>query len=160
MTFSQGAILILIGTKAQFIKTAPILREFDRRGTGYRLVYTGQHRETFDALERAFGTRPADDLMVHRDEADSFGGLAAWGVRFVRAAIARRREWRGARWGIVHGDTARAPTAGLHGYPWPERPECYDYFFVTEDLAERVKVLDVLSETAASDHQPVVLELA
>ena len=69
--------------------------------------------------------------------------------------LALRDAWR-----ILHGDTARAPTAGLHGYPWPERPECYDYFFVTEDLAERVKVLDVLSETAASDHQPVVLELA
>ena len=69
-------------------------------------------------------------------------------------ALALRDAWR-----IVHGDAARAPTTGLHGYPWPERPECYDYFFVTEDLAERVKVMDVLSETAASDHQPVVMEL-
>ena len=106
MTSCPGAILVLVGTKAQFIKTAPILREFDRRGTRYRLIYTGQHRETFDALERVFGTRPADDLMVPGDEADSAGGLAAWGVRFLRAAIARRREWRGARWGVVHGDTA------------------------------------------------------
>jgi len=62
-------------------------------------------------------------------------------------------------WRVVHGDKARAPTTGLHGYPWPERPECYDYFFVTDDLAPRLTALDVLSETAASDHQPVVLDL-
>ena len=62
-------------------------------------------------------------------------------------------------WRVVHGDKARAPTTGLHGYPWPERPECYDYFFVTDDLAPRLTALDVQSETAASDHQPVVLDL-
>jgi endonuclease/exonuclease/phosphatase family metal-dependent hydrolase len=62
-------------------------------------------------------------------------------------------------WGVLHGDMARAPTAGLHGFPWPERPECYDYFFVTDDLAPRLKALEIQSETAASDHQPVVLEL-
>jgi endonuclease/exonuclease/phosphatase family metal-dependent hydrolase len=57
-------------------------------------------------------------------------------------------------WRVVHGDKARAPTTGLHGYPWPERPECYDYFFVTDDLAPRLTALDVQSETAASVHHP------
>jgi endonuclease/exonuclease/phosphatase family metal-dependent hydrolase len=63
-------------------------------------------------------------------------------------------------WRVHHGDMARAPTAGLHGFPWPERPECYDYFFVTEDLAARVSEVNVQSETAVSDHQPIVLDLA
>jgi endonuclease/exonuclease/phosphatase family metal-dependent hydrolase len=62
-------------------------------------------------------------------------------------------------WRVANGDLARAPTAGLHGYPWPDRPGCYDYFFVTDDLAPRVKAMDVQSETAASDHQPIILEL-
>ena len=29
MTRGGGGVLVLVGTKAQFIKTAPILREFD-----------------------------------------------------------------------------------------------------------------------------------
>ena len=58
------ALMVLIGTKAQFIKTAPVLRELDARNIAYRLVYTGQHSETFDALEAAFGTRPPDDVLV------------------------------------------------------------------------------------------------
>jgi endonuclease/exonuclease/phosphatase family metal-dependent hydrolase len=63
-------------------------------------------------------------------------------------------------WGVRHGDMPRAPTAGLHGYKWPDKPGCYDYFFVTEDLAPRVAELTVQSETSASDHQPIVLDLA
>jgi endonuclease/exonuclease/phosphatase family metal-dependent hydrolase len=62
-------------------------------------------------------------------------------------------------WRVRHGDAPRAPTAGLHGFKWPEKPDCYDYFFVTEDLAGRVSDMSVQSETSASDHQPIVLDL-
>jgi len=62
-------------------------------------------------------------------------------------------------WDIHHAGQVRAPTTGLHAYPWPEKPDCYDYFFVTEDLVRRVAAVEVQSETAASDHQPVVLDL-
>jgi endonuclease/exonuclease/phosphatase family metal-dependent hydrolase len=55
---------------------------------------------------------------------------------------------------------ARAPTAGLHGFSWPDKPDCYDYFFVTEDLVGSLSEVEVQSETAASDHQPVVLDIA
>ena len=101
-------VLVLVGTKAQFIKTAPVLCEMDRRDLPYRLVYTGQHSETFDDLERAFGTRAADDNLVPATEADSAAGLAGWAIRFTRAAWCRirSRQWQGARWGLVHGDTA------------------------------------------------------
>ena len=63
-------------------------------------------------------------------------------------------------WSARHPNTARAPTAGLHGFDWPDRPACYDYFFVTEDLAPRLREVEVASETAASDHQPIVLNMA
>ena len=105
---ADAPVLVFVGTKAQFIKTAPVLVEMDRRAIPYRLVYTGQHSETFDALEAAFGTRGADDNLVPGTEADSAGGLLTWSWRFARAAASRvrRGEWRGARWGLVHGDTA------------------------------------------------------
>ncbi len=62
-------------------------------------------------------------------------------------------------WHATHPGVARAPTAGLHGFKWPQRADCYDYFFVTEDLLGRVAECEVQSETAASDHQPIVLDL-
>jgi endonuclease/exonuclease/phosphatase family metal-dependent hydrolase len=63
-------------------------------------------------------------------------------------------------WSATHPNIARAPTAGLHGFSWPDKPECYDYFFITKDLEPRLKSVEVQSETAASDHQPIVLDLA
>ncbi len=62
-------------------------------------------------------------------------------------------------WRARHPDHARAPTAGLHGFAWPEKPDCYDYFFVTEDLLPRIEEVEVQSETGVSDHQPIVLDL-
>lgn len=62
-------------------------------------------------------------------------------------------------WTIAHGARAHAPTVGLHGCPWPDRAYCCDFFFVTEDLTPRVRRVEVDGETAASDHQPLLLEL-
>ena len=63
-------------------------------------------------------------------------------------------------WSARHPNTAHAPTTGLHGFDWPDRPACYDYFFVTEDLVPHLREIEVASETAASDHQPIVLNMA
>ena len=111
----DAPILVLVGTKAQFIKTAPVLREFDARGVDYRLVYTGQHSETFDLLEAAFGTRPADDTLVPAFEASTHSSFARWTFAFWRAALSRifGGAWRGASCGVVHGDTASTLFAAL-----------------------------------------------
>ena len=109
------SILVLVGTKAQYIKTAPILIELRKRSVPYWLVYTGQHSETFAELEAAFGLPTADDNLVPDTEADSRGGILVWASRFMLAAAGRirRDEWRGASWGVVHGDTASTLLSAL-----------------------------------------------
>lgn len=101
-------LLVFIGTKAQFIKTAPILLELDRRSLPYRLVYTGQHSETFADLEVGFGTRAADENWVPNNEADTRTTFAYWTFDFWRRAWDWRRERRvmPIRMVLVHGDTA------------------------------------------------------
>jgi UDP-N-acetylglucosamine 2-epimerase (non-hydrolysing) len=108
MTETRAAILVLIGTKAQFIKTAPVLLELDRRGIAYRLVYTGQHSETFDVLEKAFGTRVADENLVPGVEAATHSSFAGWSAAFWGRGLRRIRShaWRDAVIAVVHGDTA------------------------------------------------------
>lgn len=105
---TRPTLLVLIGTKAQFIKTAPILREMDARGVHYRLVYTGQHCETFGLLEAAFGTRPPDEILVSAFEAATPSSFANWCLRYWSAVTLRifRGAWRGTKLGLVHGDTA------------------------------------------------------
>jgi UDP-N-acetylglucosamine 2-epimerase (non-hydrolysing) len=104
----EPALIVLVGTKAQFIKTAPILRELDIRCLPYRLVYTGQHSETFDLLEAAFGTRSPDDVLVPDFEAATNVSFLNWCMKYWWAVTQQifKGRWKGARIGLVHGDTA------------------------------------------------------
>jgi endonuclease/exonuclease/phosphatase family metal-dependent hydrolase len=61
-------------------------------------------------------------------------------------------------WSVAHPGEAHAPTVGLYEETWPVY--CCDFVFVTEDLVPRVRAMTVDSTTDASDHQPVILELA
>lgn len=64
-------------------------------------------------------------------------------------------------WMIAQPDHPRAPTCGIYDRAqWPHGADCRDFIFVTEDLAPRVRTAVVDQETAASDHQPVLIELS
>jgi endonuclease/exonuclease/phosphatase family metal-dependent hydrolase len=52
-----------------------------------------------------------------------------------------------------------APTFGVHDRRYIAAPACYDMFFVSENIADRVGDITVDSATDASDHQPVVLDI-
>jgi endonuclease/exonuclease/phosphatase family metal-dependent hydrolase len=63
-------------------------------------------------------------------------------------------------WTLVHAGEPRAPSAGLYESSWAKQPLCCDFIFVTADLAPRVRAVSVDSHTQASDHQPVLIDLA
>ena len=64
-------------------------------------------------------------------------------------------------WSIRYPGKPHALTCGLYDHEqWSEGPDCRDFIFATEDLAERVRRVEVNTATAASDHQPIVIELA
>lgn len=62
-------------------------------------------------------------------------------------------------WAIAHADTPHAPTVGIHENSFADRPLCFDYLFVTPDVAARVVTVEVERDSPASDHQPVYMEL-
>jgi UDP-N-acetylglucosamine 2-epimerase (non-hydrolysing) len=49
-----------IGTKAQFVKTAPIMQRLAERGVDYRYIDFGQHSRMTEELRRQFGIAPPD----------------------------------------------------------------------------------------------------
>src|SRR5262247_281678 len=74
----------------------------------------------------------------------------------IAGAPAYRDAWR-----IRHPDRPHAPTFGLYDKEqWSGEPFACDFIFVTEDLADRVTDVVVNWATKASDHQPVLLQLA
>ena len=63
-------------------------------------------------------------------------------------------------WQVRHPGVSHAPTLGLFDKrQWPDQSFACDFIFVTEDLAPRVRDVQVNSQTQASDHQPVMLTL-
>jgi endonuclease/exonuclease/phosphatase family metal-dependent hydrolase len=63
-------------------------------------------------------------------------------------------------WTLAHPGIPHAPSAGLHEDSWAKPPFCCDFIFVTADLAARVRGMAVDAQTQASDHQPVLIEIA
>jgi endonuclease/exonuclease/phosphatase family metal-dependent hydrolase len=62
-------------------------------------------------------------------------------------------------WALLHPGQAHAPTFRLFDRRYGPEPIACDFFFVSDDLAPRVRTLAVDEKTQLSDHQPVVLEL-
>ena len=62
-------------------------------------------------------------------------------------------------WQIAHPRKTHAPTFCVHDRTWRDDPYCCDFIYVSEDLAQQVRTVEVDSQTQASDHQPVLLTL-
>lgn len=63
-------------------------------------------------------------------------------------------------WDVLHPGELHAPTVGIHPVDFVNRPECFDFVFITEGLAGHLTAHGIDTATAASDHQPVWVELA
>jgi endonuclease/exonuclease/phosphatase family metal-dependent hydrolase len=63
-------------------------------------------------------------------------------------------------WEVLHPGELHAPTVGIHPVDFVDRPECFDFVFVTAGLAGRLKAHGIDAATEASDHQPVWVEFA
>lgn len=64
-------------------------------------------------------------------------------------------------WNSCNPNRPRSPTCGLYDHvQWANGPDCRDFIFTTEDLADRIRRIEVNGKTDASDHQPILIELA
>lgn len=63
-------------------------------------------------------------------------------------------------WRLLNGENPHPATAGVEKSPYFPQPLCYDFAFVSDDLAPRVRTLTVDGACRASDHQPLLLELS
>jgi len=113
-------IHVFIGTKAQFIKMAPVLRALDSMGVQYNLIDTGQHWEITQALAVLFDLREPDVSL--RPKGKNISTLSQAAIWFLSSLLLylfnkrKIREWifRG-QGGIclVHGDTLTTLVSAL-----------------------------------------------
>jgi endonuclease/exonuclease/phosphatase family metal-dependent hydrolase len=63
-------------------------------------------------------------------------------------------------WTLARPGGTRDLTCGIHDrVQWQHGPDCRDFIFVTQDLEWRVSMMSVNTETDASDHQPLLIEV-
>jgi UDP-N-acetylglucosamine 2-epimerase (non-hydrolysing) len=106
-------IHIFIGTKAQFIKMAPVMMELNRRGMPYHLIETGQHAALTADLIGQFGLREADTrLRSDSTNIATMSQAARWTSKTLLHVLSSPASltgqiFRGEKRGIclIHGDT-------------------------------------------------------
>lgn len=77
----------------------------------------------------------------------------------LQEPLAGAASWVDA-WPLVHAGETRPHTVGIYDFAqWQGKPHCFDFFFVSQDLAAKVKRVDIDGVTQASDHQPLLLEI-
>jgi len=102
---------VFIGTKAQYIKTAPLLRLFEARNVDYRLIDSGQHAKTAAELRRFLKIKEPDAILQDRGNIKTIWQAALWFVKNIlvtvfRPSVLRKRIFSaGAGFCIIHGDT-------------------------------------------------------
>jgi UDP-N-acetylglucosamine 2-epimerase (non-hydrolysing) len=99
-------IYVLIGTRAQLIKMAPVMIELKKRGVPYTYVSTAQHADTMDELHEDFGIRAPDFYLAELNERKTVFGLVYWFFKILLTALFRRPKWFSSKGiGLIHGDT-------------------------------------------------------
>ncbi|AUN93893.1 UDP-N-acetylglucosamine 2-epimerase [Pseudazoarcus pumilus] len=101
-------IHVVIGTKAQLIKMAPVMVALAEHGLDYRFIWTGQHRDTIDEILDNFGLRTPDCVLYDGPDITSIRAMALWSVRVLWKTVRNRHkifDVSGKGVVLVHGDT-------------------------------------------------------
>ena len=105
-------IHLFLGTKAQYIKTAPVIWELEARGISYRLIDTGQHAARTIQLREEFKIRTPDVRLRSGENLSTIRTGLRWMSGWILEGMVRPRDIRRRIFGgedgicLVHGDTA------------------------------------------------------
>ncbi len=111
-------ISIILGTRAQLVKMAPVIKEIESRNILFRLIFTGQHKESIDDLISDFKIVSSFNSVATRGEATGVSGLIVWFVLCFWQLVRHRKKFFGSSKKhivVVHGDTLSALIGAVVG---------------------------------------------
>ena len=108
-------IYVVIGTRAQLIKMAPLMALMQKQGIEYEFVYTAQHKETINRILEDFQVKDPDKTLYNRSEANTITKFVGWaGIMFLKA-LRPKRIFSNKGIVLTHGDTATTAWAAIVG---------------------------------------------
>jgi len=103
-------ILIAFGTRPEIIKLSPVIKELQKRGLGYKTVFTGQHDELYEDVKDLI---PEPDYHLALMEADQ---TPARVLEKLSGVLPKVLEENQPGLLIVQGDTTTAAACALLAY--------------------------------------------
>lgn len=96
--------IFIIGTRAQLIKVAPVIKDFENSKLPVTFLLTGQHKDTMDDLIHEFGIISPARSLIKDKEHSSILSLLLWipNIFIILLNILRKNK---KSYVFVHGDT-------------------------------------------------------
>lgn len=112
-------IYIVIGTRAQLIKMAPLLAKMQEKNIPYYFIYTAQHKETIQELLGDFKIKKPDYDFSHEitQEAKSLRLFGSWMMQMLYSLLFKRDHIiaNGPGLLLTHGDTTTCVWGAILG---------------------------------------------
>jgi len=101
-------IHIIVGTRAQIIKMAPVMRELEKRSIDYNFIFLAQHKETIHELISQFGIKKPDIVIGDLDkDITNVKDMIFWSIRvLIYSFLNSKKIFQNDQQGVVliHGD--------------------------------------------------------
>ncbi|MEM2955019.1 MAG: UDP-N-acetylglucosamine 2-epimerase, partial [Candidatus Nanoarchaeia archaeon] len=109
-------IAIVLGTKAELIKTMPLMRELEKRGIDYHFIHTGQH--TIIDLVKDFGVKEPDTVLYEPPKLSSRFMVKThkaifWDIPLVFKIRNSLKKVKNLSYVLYHGDTMSTASASI-----------------------------------------------
>ncbi|MCL5070646.1 MAG: UDP-N-acetylglucosamine 2-epimerase [Actinobacteria bacterium] len=103
-------IYFFMGTTAEFIKLAPIMKELRKRGIGYKIITSGQNKIHFEELNAFLGPVKANIALKEKSTKSSIFLFLGWAIKSLLEGIfSLSKEFKNLNqdnsYFIIHGDT-------------------------------------------------------
>lgn len=112
-------IHVVVGTKAQLIKIAPVIAGLQSRNVASNFIFTGQHQETIAELRENFGIKKPDVTLYHGRDITGIIQMFFWMIRILYKTLFHKREIFTKQGEedivLVHGDTFSTLLGALMG---------------------------------------------
>lgn len=98
----KNKIHIILGTRAQLIKMAPVMRILQDEKINYNFIFTGQHRNTIDQIRQNFGIKKPDIILHKGKDITKIHQMFFW---IIKILLKSKEFLRKGDLLITHGDT-------------------------------------------------------
>jgi len=114
----EKKIYFFIGTTAELIKIAPIIRELEKRKKSFTIIDSGQNKTRFEDLNGFIKKSKPDIVFSEKENKSSVYYFLIWALRtFFVSIFSLRKEFNGLNknnsYLIIHGDTVSSIIGGF-----------------------------------------------